>query len=130
MQCRRQLEDEMDQRTAELIALRKAAVEQVASGPSTPKGQALQTALGPWAALPATSDAPPAPSPSQHTFSTSGSPAALRCALPPAPPPLHLSQVPWGHDGMAVQSLQVLYPGCAAVGERGRSLLCYGRAAA
>ncbi|KAK9805923.1 hypothetical protein WJX73_005541 [Symbiochloris irregularis] len=45
-----QLQDEVDVRTAELIALRKAAVEQVAASPATPRGAALQNALGPWAA--------------------------------------------------------------------------------
>lgn len=46
----------MDVRTAELIALRKAAVEQVAGDKTpSPRGVALQHALGPWA-----SGAPPA----------------------------------------------------------------------
>lgn len=42
----RQVEDSLDQKTAELIRLRKAAVEQTAS--SAKKNSTLQTALGDW----------------------------------------------------------------------------------
>lgn len=44
----RQLEDSLDQRTAELIALQKAAVEHAVVSPI--KSLPLQSALGPWAA--------------------------------------------------------------------------------
>lgn len=44
--ARRQLEDMLDQRTAELIALRKAAVEHSIASPS--KFATMQSALGPW----------------------------------------------------------------------------------
>lgn len=44
----RQLEDALDQRTAELIALQKAAVEHAVVSPI--KSLPLQSALGPWAA--------------------------------------------------------------------------------
>ena len=44
----RQLEDALDQRTAELIALRKAAVEHAAASPI--KSAPLQEALGSWGA--------------------------------------------------------------------------------
>ena len=43
----RRLEDALDARTAELIALRKAAVEHAAASPI--KSAPLQSALGPWA---------------------------------------------------------------------------------
>jgi hypothetical protein len=44
----RQLEDALDQRTAEFIALQKAAVEHAVVSPI--KSLPLQSALGPWAA--------------------------------------------------------------------------------
>lgn len=47
---RRRLEDALDSRTAELIALRKAAVEHTAASPI--KSAPLQSALGAWASGP------------------------------------------------------------------------------
>ena len=47
---RRRLEDALDARTAELIALRKAAVEHTAASPI--KSAPLQSALGAWASGP------------------------------------------------------------------------------
>lgn len=45
----RALEDALDQRSAELIALRKAAVQQAAAAPSGAASAApLQSALGRW----------------------------------------------------------------------------------
>ena len=64
----------MDARTAELIALRKAAVEQVAASPSTARGVALQHALGPWAA-PAAEGAPLS---TRNSYSAPSSPAVSR----------------------------------------------------
>ena len=46
----RRLEDALDSRTAELIALRKAAVEHAAASPI--KSAPLQSALGAWASGP------------------------------------------------------------------------------
>ena len=46
----RRLEDALDSRTAELIALRKAAVEHTAASPI--KSAPLQSALGAWASGP------------------------------------------------------------------------------
>jgi len=46
----RRLEDALDSRTAELIALRKAAVEHAAASPI--KSAPLQSALGAWASAP------------------------------------------------------------------------------
>lgn len=48
LRCLRRLEDELDQRSAELIALRKAAVEEQAAAPG--KSAPLQSALGRWGA--------------------------------------------------------------------------------
>ena len=48
--ARRRLEDALDSRTAELIALRKAAVEHTAASPI--KSAPLQSALGAWASGP------------------------------------------------------------------------------
>ncbi|KAK9829931.1 hypothetical protein WJX72_008705 [[Myrmecia] bisecta] len=61
------LEDALDQKTAELIALRKAAVEQMAASPI--KSIPLQSALGAWgnAALPVARSAEASPS---QTFAT------------------------------------------------------------
>lgn len=46
---RRRLQDELDQRSAELIALRKAAVEEQAAAPGLLSAP-LQSALGRWGA--------------------------------------------------------------------------------
>ena len=47
--ARRRLQDELDQRSAELIALRKAAVEEQAAAPGLLSAP-LQSALGRWGA--------------------------------------------------------------------------------
>jgi hypothetical protein len=80
MWWRRRLEDALDSRTAELIALRKAAVEHAAASPI--KSAPLQSALGAWASGPSPLGSSP-PHPESSTMNT-----RLHSLHPPPAPSL------------------------------------------